>query len=276
MNFNVNELLSGAGAGAVACFFVCPLDVIKTRKQFDFSGLLNTYSTLQVGKMIRTQEGIFRLYHGVIPSMFGYVSAWSVYFSTYAALRLAISRYSGNSSTSAPVTLLSSVAAGFVSSTATSPIWVVRTRMMTNGNVLGLRQTAAEVWRRGGIQAFYSGLVPSYLGLFHVAFQFPLYERLKEAKIVTFSESLNVLCCSIISKLVATLATYPHEVLRTRLQTLKHSKYSCLRNSIARIWREEGFRGFYKGLSATLIRVIPTTAIIFVTHHALIEKLNKA
>lgn len=81
-----------------------------------------------------------------------------------------------------------------------------------------------------GILSFYSGLTPALLGLTHVAVQFPAYEYLK----IKFTGQgmgggpgdvdgdphwIGVLSSSILSKMLASSATYPHEVIRTRLQT---------------------------------------------------------
>ena len=38
---------------------------------------------------------------------------------------------------------------------------------------------AFTIYRSEGIRAFYRGLLPSLLGITHVAVQFPLYEQLK-------------------------------------------------------------------------------------------------
>lgn len=38
---------------------------------------------------------------------------------------------------------------------------------------------ALTIYRTEGIKAFYRGLLPSLLGIMHVAVQFPLYEQLK-------------------------------------------------------------------------------------------------
>ena len=38
---------------------------------------------------------------------------------------------------------------------------------------------ALTIYRSEGIRAFYRGLLPSLLGITHVAVQFPLYEKLK-------------------------------------------------------------------------------------------------
>lgn len=81
-----------------------------------------------------------------------------------------------------------------------------------------------------GLRAFYSGLTPALLGLTHVAVQFPAYEYLKtkftgQGMGASSTESdpkshwFGILSASILSKIMASSATYPHEVIRTRLQT---------------------------------------------------------
>jgi solute carrier family 25 folate transporter 32 len=81
-----------------------------------------------------------------------------------------------------------------------------------------------------GLRAFYSGLTPALLGLTHVAVQFPAYEFLKtkftgQGMGASPTESdpkshwFGILSASILSKIMASSATYPHEVIRTRLQT---------------------------------------------------------
>ncbi|CCJ30713.1 unnamed protein product [Pneumocystis jirovecii] len=69
------------------------------------------------------------------------------------------------------------------------------------------------------------------------------------------------------AKLIATVATYPHEVIRTRLrQAPKESgkgKYRGLVQCFQVVWKEEGLWGLYGGLTAHLLRVIPNAVIIF-------------
>jgi len=97
--------------------------------------------------------------------------------------------------------LLSAMTAGAASTCATNPLWVIKTRFMVGVLLLPAdgrtscewfqTQSRAEVryrhtwdaaltiYRTEGVAAFYRGLVPSLLGILHVAVQFPLYERLK-------------------------------------------------------------------------------------------------
>lgn len=89
---------------------------------------------------------------------------------------------------------------------------------------------AKKMYTTEGVRAFYSGLTPALLGLTHVAVQFPAYEYLKTkftgqgmgeapASNDAKSEWVGILSASILSKIMASSATYPHEVIRTRLQT---------------------------------------------------------
>lgn len=70
-----------------------------------------------------------------------------------------------------------------------------------------------------------SGLLPSLIGIAHVAIQFPLYEACKSwfaqrALQTRDNKDLNTLelvTASAVSKMIASTATYPHEVLRSHM-----------------------------------------------------------
>lgn len=70
-----------------------------------------------------------------------------------------------------------------------------------------------------------SGLLPSLIGIAHVAIQFPLYEACKSwfaqrALQTRDNKELNTLelvTASAVSKMIASTATYPHEVLRSHM-----------------------------------------------------------
>lgn len=64
---------------------------------------------------------------------------------------------------------------------------------------------------------------------------------------------------------VAALLTYPLDVVRLRLstQTGPNLHYCGICDAVSRISREQGTRGFYKGLGPTLMHVVPSFAINF-------------
>ena len=82
-----------------------------------------------------------------------------------------------------------------------------------------------------------------------------------------------ILLCSATSKMIASMATYPHEVIRTRLQTQRRlidpsippRKRSGVVGTVKKILHFEGWRGLYKGLSINLIRTVPNSAVTMLT-----------
>jgi solute carrier family 25 protein 33/36 len=123
------------------------------------------------------------------------------------------------------ITFVSAITAGVVTSTATNPIWVVKTRLQLDKSLTGARRyknsfdCLAQIWRGEGLKGFSRGLSASYLGVSESTLQWVMYERLKrifrtEQKIpTTYREKLgHALGAGFFAKLVATIVTYPHEV----------------------------------------------------------------
>ncbi len=70
--------------------------------------------------------------------------------------------------------------------------------------------------------------------------------------------------------MVACAATYPLDLVRTRLATQTTTqRYQGLRHALASIHAEEGIPGLYRGLGATLIGVAPSLALNFAAYETL-------
>jgi len=75
--------------------------------------------------------------------------------------------------------------AGMVSQTASYPLEVIRRRMQVggavgDGRVVGMRETARDIWRGGGVRGFFVGLSIGYVKVVPmVATSFFVYERSK-------------------------------------------------------------------------------------------------
>lgn len=330
--------LSGAAAGIISGVATCPLDVIKTKLQNQtqanhdiskssrptqlYKGLIGT------AKVIQRQEGLAGFYRGVKPMVLGYIPTWAIYMPVYDGTRQFLYDHGWGDQERDKwfARLYASVTAGFCGNIVTSPIWVIKTRMMSMAaptteqgaaqmsvkpsyHYTGTLDAARQMYREGGLRVFYSGLVPGLLGLSHVAIQFPLYEYFKREFTGTemgatpstdaASNTFGILAAGFISKLCATTATYPHEVLRTRQQTqLRHAqvethnsgmhslsistkkrigssdgmhferKYRGLVQTFKLILKEEGWTAFYNGMGTNMIRAIPaamTTMLAFET-----------
>jgi len=314
VNWIPDSALAGAGGGLVASIATCPLDVVKTRLQAQraIQGQPTYQGMLDILKTAFKSNGIRGLYRGLGPTMLGYLPSWAIYFAVYDGVKT----HFGDSPLGGvtppdriypaaqvkgyqPVMrvqpwglhILSAMAAGTSSTLLTNPLWVIKTRFMTQGREdVKYRHTldaALTIYRSEGIRAFYRGLLPSLLGILHVAIQFPLYEQLKiwlhEDPTVPLSNE-HVLLASVISKMTASTATYPHEVIRTRLQTQRRllaedASKSHLRRGIIettkKIIVKEGWAALYKGFSINLIRTVPNSAVTILTYETVMTHLQQ-
>ena len=209
--------IAGGAAGAVSGFVSCPLDVIKTKLQAQggfkppndgiqvataaYRGVSGTAAT------IWREEGLKGMYRGLGPMLLGYIPTWAVYLTVYNKSQTFFRTKTGMLSplrgrkfadTTLPdnfflANVYASLAGGACSTMATNPIWVIKTRLMSQSSSrIGTNHSrppwhyrntwdaARVMYRKEGLLSFYSGLTPALLGLTHVAIQFPLYEIFKE------------------------------------------------------------------------------------------------
>jgi solute carrier family 25 folate transporter 32 len=306
------HVVAGCMSGIATSLVTTPLDVVKTRLQnqvvFREDPILPSLTiqpppngasasnqkppqyrgTVPSLWRVYRAEGIGGLYKGLGPAMMGYLPAFGIYFSVYSQTKVLLAYMLGGDASQTSVQVLAAMTAGAASASATNPLWVVRTRMMLREEggrsrpPLNTLQYLARIWQREGVRGLYRGLSPSLLGTLHVAVQLPTYEKLKlwqhRRRKSDALDTVDIMQCSIASKIVATITTYPHEVLRTRIQNQRvHSEakitYSGIVDTIGRIWREEGWRSFYRGLPTTIMRVVPASAVTFVTYEFVLSQL---
>lgn len=286
------HLIAGVSGGVVSTLILHPLDLLKIRFAVDdgkvdsrpqYSGLRQAFST------IFRQEGLRGLYRGVTPNVAGAGTAWGFYFLFYNTIKTDMQKGNTKKQLSAGMHMLAASEAGILTLAMTNPIWVVKTRLCLqygrennassdpSKRYKGMFDALVKITRHEGIRGLYKGFIPGIWGVSHGAIQFMAYEELKseynhykQQPIDTKLGTGEYLFFAALSKLFAAVTTYPYQVVRARLQDQNcHYKgaYDCVKQTI----RDEGYRGFYKGLVPNLSRVVPATAITFVVY----EKVSR-
>eukprot|EP01083_Nonionella_stella_P051957 138024_1 len=291
--------LSGGSAGAAAAFLTAPLDLVKTRLQAQHtpqhllpqktlpkrSDLLNLKygGVARSFRLIVAEEGALGLFKGLSPTLLGMIPSWSVYFTTYSTAKDYLQKYSGDNNLTSLHHMAAATIAGLATCSATNPLWVVKIRLQTQFRpgfpcfYDGIIDCFIKIVRYEGVRGLYKGLSASCLGVSHVAIQFPLYEHFKsilEGESVEFYSLYSVIGASTVSKAIASTITYPHEVVRTRMQHYAHSKhYRSVFHAFRKIARSEGYHAFYKGMGTNLLRVVPSCAINFCVYEQMVKFL---
>ncbi|PVH93315.1 mitochondrial carrier [Periconia macrospinosa] len=339
------QAFAGASAGVASSVVACPLDVIKIRLQgreglrlwsidsisirrpFQDRGLIGT------ARVIWREEGLRGMYCGLGPTAMGYIPTWTIFFTIYHRSNESLSGRLGPR-TELTCSGISAAIAGTCSAILTNPLWVITTRLMSQNGVSSQHNAnhhwrykstldaALKIYRNEGIISFYSGLTPSLVGVTHLAIQFPLYEQLKRyltgAGLGKRNEGESpkipgILIASILSKVCASSATYPHEVIRTRLQRQQriHPSFSLQRMAVRSdseqpldvsrleerscysgrsgnrlrlryrgligtfntVLKEEGWRVLYAGMGTSMIRAVPASATTLLVYEIVVQSL---
>ncbi|XP_014260933.1 mitochondrial folate transporter/carrier [Cimex lectularius] len=277
------HLVAGVTGGVTSTLILHPLDLIKIRFAVNdgrsavpqYNGLKGAITT------IFKQEGVRGLYKGVTPNVWGSGSAWGFYFLFYNSIKTWVQ--GGNSKTplGPSMHMLLAAQAGILTLVMTNPVWVVKTRLCLQYNdaqpksgrcYAGMVDALTTIYRLEGVRGLYRGFLPGMFGVSHGAIQFMTYEEMKnfynqyknspiDAKLST----LEYIAFAATSKLLAASITYPYQVIRARLQDQYHT-YKGAVDCIQQTWRFEGYRGFYKGLTPNMTRVVPATVITFLVY----------
>ncbi|KAJ5860792.1 uncharacterized protein N7529_008102 [Penicillium soppii] len=299
------HLLAGASGGFATAIVTSPLDVLRTRLQSDFyqtqsqsTHSLQTpqprhgsnHKTIQIVNSIYRAEGWRAFFRGLGPSVAGVVPATAIKFYVYGNCKHIGAKLLGRTEDSPLVHAQAAMCAGLATSTATNPIWLVKTRLQldksrTNASGASSRQyrnsidCIRQTLRKEGVRGFYRGMSASYLGSIETALHLVLYERLKTSLRETlkpiegsgtpmweeFSHWVSTSGAASSAKLIAGLITYPHEVMRTRLRQAPmengRAKYTGLVQCFRTIAKEEGMAGLYGGLAPHMIRSLPSAVI---------------
>ena len=276
------SLFAGYLSGVLSVVICAPLDTIRNRLQVEMfcEKRIKGMPLLRIAKDTIRTEGVVGLYRGLSVTLVALPMSQAVYFYTYAEGRkfwrsTGLSEFWSN--------FMSSGVAATITNFTTNPLWLARTRIMSEQLHLTNRyrsmfQTMALISKEEGVRALYQGISASMLGIIHVMVQFPLYEYMKQSTLTGPPTYTDMIYLSIVPKLIASLVSYPHEVLRSRLQDLNKRKenvaFGGLRQLVKATWREEGFRGFYAGYKVSLLRLVPGTYVTLTSYEKILSMVE--
>lgn len=140
----------------------------------------------------------------------------------------------------------------------------------------------SQVYKKEGMRGFFRGystlVMMRAVGL---PFYFGGYECSKGMYNAYFQtnklSALGALISGGIAGIVFWSANYPFDLVKARIQTARGEQAAMSALDHAKqIWREGGFRGFYRGVTPCLVRAFPANAVFFLGYQQMREALSNA
>jgi len=169
-----------------------------------------------------------------------------------------------------------------VANVVTLPIEVLKVRlqlanaaMTTSKSTLkaGLIETTGKIYRKEGVHAFYSGLMPAIIrGLFYGGVRLGAYGPIKNIlkRVVTDDKQATIkfirnISAACLSGTIAAVVSNPVDLCKTKLQA-KNSPYTSSVHVIRDVIKEHGVKGLWVGTVPASIRTAALTAAQCVTY----------
>lgn len=278
-SFMLGGLAGGLGAGVVY-----PIDLVKTRMQNQRStvvGQLLYKNSMDCVQKVFRNEGFLGFYRGLGPQLIGVAPEKAIKLTVNDLVRgRATDPETGR--ITLPWEIIAGGTAGGCQVVFTNPLEIVKIRLQVQGEAAKLEgaapRGAVHIIRQLGLLGLYKGASACLLrDMPFSAIYFPAYAHLKKdvfgegynGKKLTFGEML--MSAAIAGMPAAYLAT-PADVIKTRLQVEARkgqSSYKGLFDCAQKIWTEEGFRAFFKGGPARVIRSSPQFGFTLVAYEYL-------
>ncbi|EJF67161.1 mitochondrial inner membrane protein [Dichomitus squalens LYAD-421 SS1] len=293
----------GGVAGGFGATIVYPIDLVKVR----FGGIHGTALTLTrpiacstdenqrstvVGQLLYKNsldcvrkvfrnEGFLGFYRGLGPQLIGVAPEKAIKLTVNDFIRSrAMDPETGR--ITLPWELVAGGTAGGCQVIFTNPLEIVKIRLQIQGEAAKLEgavpKGAVHIIRQLGLLGLYRGASACLLrDIPFSAIYFPAYSHLKKdvfqegynGKQLSFLETLT---SAAVAGMPAAYLTTPADVVKTRLQVearTGQTNYKGLTDAFVKIYREEGFKAFFKGGPARILRSSPQFGFTLVAYEYL-------
>ncbi|KAI0363620.1 mitochondrial carrier [Pilatotrama ljubarskyi] len=276
-NFGLGGLAGGFGATIV---YPIDLGAMQNQRSTVVGQLLYKNSLDCVRKVFRN-EGFLGFYRGLGPQLIGVAPEKAIKLTVNDFIRArAMDPDTGRIALGWE--LVAGGTAGGCQVIFTNPLEIVKIRLQVQGEAAKLEgavpKGAVHIIRQLGLFGLYKGASACLLrDIPFSAIYFPAYWHLKRD---VFNEGYNGKHLSFFETLTAAAAagmpaayfTTPADVVKTRLQVEARkgqTNYKGLTDAFVKIYREEGFKAFFKGGPARVIRSSPQFGFTLVAYEYL-------
>jgi solute carrier family 25 carnitine/acylcarnitine transporter 20/29 len=282
-------LLAGCAGGVAQVLAGQPFDMVKVRFQAANSSS-NKYSSVKdcVAKIIKNEGGLRALWRGSLPPLMTVGAAVSIQFGVNEQSRALIRKLRGASKLSVLNYFQCGVIAGLATSIISIPTEHSRIRLQIQnggssnlyGSSLGCVKKIAQQY---GFKGLYKGGAPTVLregvsfGIYFAFYEWITNKLVKRDQMRQKFDMAKVALCGGITGMVVWLATFPIDVVKTRIQadSFVNPIYKGMMDCARATFKGEGIKGFYKGFSPCLLRSVPANGATFLAYETAFQVLTR-
>ncbi|KAI0673666.1 mitochondrial carrier [Trametes maxima] len=280
-NFGLGGVAGGFGATIVYPIDLGEHHLLMQNQRSTVVGQLLYKNSLDCVRKVFRNEGLIGFYRGLGPQLIGVAPEKAIKLTVNDFIRArAMDPDTGRISLGWE--LVAGGTAGGCQVIFTNPLEIVKIRLQVQGEAAKLEgavpKGAVHIIRQLGLLGLYKGASACLLrDIPFSAIYFPAYWHLKKD---LFNEGYNGKQLSFLETLTAAAAagmpaayfTTPADVVKTRLQVEARkgqTHYKGLADAFVKIYREEGFKAFFKGGPARIIRSSPQFGFTLVAYEYL-------
>lgn len=261
------NLLSGGISAAIARTITNPIERLEILRQVENADYKGMNLIQAVVKFYKTQ-GISGLFKGNSASIIRIFPFSAIEFYSFEFYKNIFIRGHSERQNSLLYTMLCGGLTGLNAITLTFPLDVARTRLAVDTANSPLKENSliksiANLWKTEGIRGLYKGYSVTFIGSIpFVAIKQTTFDYLKShCMIPEYRGTLNFIYGSL-SGVFGTVALYPTYMIKRVLQANNDKNFSLFRYMMD-LYKRQGIKGFYMGMSMTLVKVIPYQGILF-------------
>mmetsp|Transcript_2729 Transcript_2729/g.3889 ORF Transcript_2729/g.3889 Transcript_2729/m.3889 type:complete len:297 (-) Transcript_2729:87-977(-) len=281
----IYDFLAGFASGTLGVIVSQPFDTIKVRLQ-TLSGVADGgMSAANCVKNTVHAEGPLALYKGMMAPLLMISTINAVTFASYGnALRI-ISSGKEDMAAGFMEVYLAGMWGGFTQSFISGPTELLKCKLQVQGKMFsssspihrGNLDLMRAIIRTDGYIGMTKGLVPTlYRDVPSYGLYFAVYDYLKTfLPTIGFNELNSKLIGGAVAGSAAWTLVYPMDTVKTKIQIdtqprLQEKPFT----ELVLLYRQGGIRTLYRGLGTTILRAIPTNAVVLPAYEYSLQILN--
>ncbi|WWC92762.1 uncharacterized protein L201_007721 [Kwoniella dendrophila CBS 6074] len=295
------HLLAGGVAGLAEALACHPLDTIKVRMQLSKSRKLKGLKPLgffATGRQIAARETPLGLYKGLGAVISGIVPKMAIRFASFETYKGWLTGPDGKINPSG--TFLAGLGAGATEAIAVvTPMEVIKIRLQAQQHSLAdpldipryrnAAHAAFTIVREEGLLTLYRGVSLTALrqatnqGVNFTAYQqfkkwsFDFQPQYKESGVLP---SWQTMILGLVSGAMGPFSNAPIDTIKTRIQKASHVPGETAMSRLVKVtsdmFKNEGAKAFYKGITPRVLRVAPGQAIVFTVYERVKKMIDYA